>query len=53
MIPLLATDPGAWSVIGWMVVLGVIGAVILWVGTTLMLREGSSDRPNGRRTEPS
>jgi hypothetical protein len=53
MIPLLATDPGAWNIIVWMVVLGTIGAVILWVVTTLMLREGSSDGPNGRRAEPS
>jgi hypothetical protein len=53
MIQLLATDPGAWNIIVWMVVLGVIGAVILWVVTTLMPREGSSDRPNGRPTESS
>ena len=43
MFVLLATDPGAWNIVGWMLVLGAIGAVILWVVTTLLLRDRSID----------
>jgi hypothetical protein len=43
MSVLLTTDPGAWNIIGWMLVLGAVGAVILWVATTLLLRDGSID----------
>jgi hypothetical protein len=42
MVPFLATDPGAWSIIAWILVLGAVGAVILWVVTTLLLRAGSA-----------
>jgi hypothetical protein len=48
MFALLATDPGAWNIIVWMLVLAAIGAVILWVLTTLLLREGPIDAPDGR-----
>jgi hypothetical protein len=48
MVALLATDPGAWNIIGWMLVLGAVGAVILWVGTTLFLRDGSVDASESR-----
>jgi hypothetical protein len=43
MFALLATDPGAWNIIGWMLVLSAIGAVILWVVTTLLLPGRSID----------
>jgi hypothetical protein len=43
MFALLASDPGAWNIIGWMLALAAIGAVILWVVTTLLLRDGSID----------
>ena len=48
MFALLATDPGAWNIIGWMLVLGAVGALILWVGTTLFLRDGSIEPSEGR-----
>lgn len=48
MSALLATDPGAWNIIGWMLVLGAVGALILWVFTTLFLRDGSIDASEGR-----
>jgi hypothetical protein len=51
MVPLLATDPGAWAIVGWMLVL--VGAVILWVITTLLLRDGSVGRSDGREPGPS
>ena len=51
MVALLATDPGAWNIIGWMLVLGAVGAVILWLLSTLLLRDGSIDTSDGR--EPS
>ncbi len=41
MAHLLATDPGAWNIIGWILVLAVVGAAILWAVTTLLLRNGS------------
>ena len=50
MFALLAADPGAWNIIGWMLVLGAVGAVILWVGTTVLLRDGSID--GSERREP-
>jgi hypothetical protein len=50
MFVLLATDPGAWNIVGWMLVLGAIGAVILWVVTTLLLRDRSIDVTD--ETEP-
>lgn len=53
MAALLATDPGAWNVIGWILVLSAVGAVILWVITTLLLREGSTEGPDGREAHPS
>ncbi len=34
----LATDPGAWSIIGWMLLILACGAAVLWVVTTLLLR---------------
>ena len=40
MLEQLATDPGAWNIIGWIAVLLVIGAVVLWLVTTLILRTG-------------
>jgi hypothetical protein len=46
-VALSATDPGAWAIIGWMLVLSAVGAVILWVVTTLLLREGSVGRSDG------
>jgi hypothetical protein len=48
MFALLATDPGAWNIIGWMLVLGAVGAVILWGLTTLLLGNGSTAAPDGR-----
>ena len=39
---LVASDPGAWNIIGWMLVLAVVGGAIMWVATTLMLRAGRS-----------
>ena len=54
MVPFLATDPGAWSIIGWMLVLAAVGAVILWVVTTLQLRGGTTGEPGGSsRPRPS
>ena len=53
MLAILATDPGAWNIIGWMLVLAAVGAVILWVVTTLLLRNGSTDRSEGREPHPS
>ena len=53
MFALLATDPGAWNIIGWMFVLGAVGALILWVGTTLFLRGGSIDASEGRERSGS
>jgi hypothetical protein len=50
MVALLAADPGAWNIIGWMLVLGGIGAVILWGVTTLLLRDRSTDASD--ETEP-
>jgi hypothetical protein len=50
MFALLASDPGAWNIIGWMLALAAIGAVILWVVTTLLLRDGSIDVTD--ETEP-
>jgi hypothetical protein len=49
----LATDPGAWAIIGWMLVLSAVGAVILWVVTTLLLRGGSVGPSEGREPGPS
>ncbi len=48
MLVNLATDPGAWNIILWMIVLGVIGVVVLWALTTVLLRERpgeASDQP--------
>jgi hypothetical protein len=53
MLPFLATDPGAWNIIGWMLVLAAVGAVVLWVVTTLLLRGGSTEKPGANRPEPS
>jgi hypothetical protein len=52
-VGLLATDPGAWNIIGWMLVLGAVGAVVLWAVTTLLLREGSMEAPDGGDAHPS
>jgi len=41
MPDLVATDPGAWNIIGWMLVIAVVGGVILWAVSTLLLRGGS------------
>ncbi|HVT42041.1 MAG TPA: hypothetical protein VHD39_03580 [Acidimicrobiales bacterium] len=40
---LLATDPGAWNIIGWILLLAVGGAVVLWLVSTLLLRGGSRE----------
>jgi hypothetical protein len=40
IVDLLATDPGAWNIIGWMLVLVVCGSVVLWAVSTLLLRGG-------------
>lgn len=48
MVVLLATDPGAWNIVGWMLVLGAVGAIILWVVTTFLLRDGPSDASEAR-----
>jgi hypothetical protein len=45
----LATDPGAWNIIAWMLLLSAIGVVLLWVVTTLLLRAQASKVSN----EPS
>ncbi len=47
MFALLATDPGAWNIVGWMLVLVAVGAAILWVVTTLLLRESATDVSDG------
>jgi hypothetical protein len=47
-VPLLATDPGAWNIVAWMLVLSAVGAVTLWLVTTLLLRGGSVGRSGGR-----
>jgi hypothetical protein len=52
-VVLSATDPGAWNIIGWMLVLGAVGAVILWLLTTLLLRDGSIDTSDGREQSGS
>jgi hypothetical protein len=53
MAAILATDPGAWNIVGWMLVLGAVGALILWVATTLLLREATTDESDGREPSPS
>lgn len=53
MAVLLASDPGAWNIIGWMLVLGAVGAVILWVVTTLLLRDAATDGSEGREPNAS
>jgi hypothetical protein len=53
MVAILATDPGAWNIIGWMLVLTAVGAVILWLVTSMLLRSGSIDRSEGREPHPS
>ena len=50
MVALLAADPGSWNIIGWMLVLGAIGAVIFWLVTTLLLRDRPVDVTD--ETEP-
>lgn len=35
---LLATDPGAWSIIGWILVLAACGSVVIWAVSTGLLR---------------
>ncbi len=39
----VATDPGAWNIIWWILVLFVVGAAILWLMTTLLLRNQAPD----------
>lgn len=53
MFAFLATDPGAWNIIGWMLVLAAVGAVILWVVTTLLLRDSSAGASDGRQPDRS
>lgn len=48
MSPLLGTDPGAWQIIGWILVLTAAGAVVLFLFTALLLRERSIDPPDER-----
>jgi hypothetical protein len=38
MIDQLATDPGAWNIIWWTVVIVVVGAVVFWAITRLLTR---------------
>jgi hypothetical protein len=52
-VALLASGPGAWNIVAWMLVLGAVGAVILWVVTTLLLRDGSLRRSDRREPGPS
>jgi hypothetical protein len=40
MTGLLATDPGAWSIIGWIVVFVIAGSAVLWVVSALLLGGG-------------
>jgi hypothetical protein len=40
IVDLLATDPGAWNIIVWILVLVVAGSVLLWAVSTLLLRGG-------------
>jgi hypothetical protein len=51
---LLATDPGAWNIIGWMLLLLVLGGAVLWVVSTLLLRGGGHDerRPGPGEQRP-
>jgi hypothetical protein len=49
----LGTDPGAWNIIGWMLILLVCGAAVLWVVSTLLLRAGSNHEAGTRPDEPS
>lgn len=55
MSGLLASDPGAWNIIAWMLLLSAVGMLILWVVTTLLLRNGSVEVPRGgiERRDPS
>ena len=48
MAAVLAADPGAWNIVAWMLVLFAVGAVILWVVTTLLLRNGSAGGSESR-----
>jgi hypothetical protein len=52
MAALLATDPGAWNIIGWILVVLVCGGAVLWVVSTLLLRSGGRDEPPTRPGEP-
>ncbi|HTU39321.1 MAG TPA: hypothetical protein VMF35_15090 [Acidimicrobiales bacterium] len=47
----LATDPGAWNIIGWMLILAVVGSVVLWAVSTLLLRGASRDETRPRAGE--
>jgi hypothetical protein len=51
MFPFLAADPGAWHIIGWILVLSAVGGVVLWVVTTLLLRDGSTGVADESRPE--
>lgn len=39
----LASDPGAGSIIVWTIVIGAIGAGLLWALTTVLLQTRSDD----------
>jgi hypothetical protein len=49
----VATDPGTWDIVAWMLVLGAGGAVILWVVTTLLLQKSSDDGSGVTEPGPS
>jgi hypothetical protein len=45
MIEQLATDPGAWHIIGWILIIVACGIAVLWVVSTLLLRTGRDHTP--------
>jgi hypothetical protein len=42
MIDQLATDPGAWNIVGWTIVIGVVFAFLVRAITAVLLHTGSS-----------
>jgi hypothetical protein len=54
MIEQLASDPGAWNIIGWILILAVGGSAVLWLVSTLLLRSGRHRTPvSGREDQRS
>jgi hypothetical protein len=49
----LATDPGAWNIIAWMLLLSAIGVLVLWAVTTLLLRAQANEVSDERTPRQS